>query len=33
MSLVWKLVISALVVAVVAANAKDVARYIRISSM
>ena len=33
MSLVWKLAVSALVVAVVAANAKDVARYIKISSM
>jgi uncharacterized membrane protein (GlpM family) len=33
MSLVWKLVIGALIVAVVAANAKDVERYIKISAM
>ncbi len=29
----WKYVVGALVLMVVAANAKDVARYIRISSM
>lgn len=29
----WKFVIAALVLAVIAANSKDVARYIKISSM
>ncbi len=33
MSGFWKVVIGALVLAVVAANAKDVARYIKISTM
>ena len=33
MSNFWKLVIGAIVVAVIAANSKDVVRYIKISSM
>lgn len=33
MSGVWKFIIGALVLVAIAANAKDVARYIRISSM
>lgn len=33
MGLIWKLIIGALIAVVVIANAKDVARYIKISSM
>lgn len=33
MSGFWKLVIGALVIAAIAANAKDIGRYIKISSM
>jgi uncharacterized membrane protein (GlpM family) len=33
MSNLWKLVIGALVIAVIAVNSKDVVRYIKISSM
>jgi uncharacterized membrane protein (GlpM family) len=33
MSNLWKIVIGALVIAVIAVNSKDVVRYIKISSM
>lgn len=33
MSLFWKVVIGAVVIAAIAVNAKDVVRYIKISSM
>jgi uncharacterized membrane protein (GlpM family) len=33
MSMVWKLALGALIVGVIAVNAKDVVRYIRIATM
>jgi hypothetical protein len=33
MNNIWKLAVGALVLAIIAANAKDVVRYIKISSM